>query len=98
MDKQPSKGHTMRAKFWTKENTVYAEFDCAHTGERVSEAYTSQGYVRDKRNRQVCDDLSTQGNTLTSPANDVAALLALIRSEYRSMRRAEKIELNTGKP
>jgi hypothetical protein len=55
----------------------------------------SGGYVREwlptrKEWVQVCDRLSTRGNTLHTHNGDPAALLALIRSEWQAKRRHDK--------
>ena len=70
-------------EFWTGE-TVRVErvFTCPDDG----------GYVREKMSNgsweQVCDKLASMGSTLSCSSR--AALVELIRREYRAMRRAEK--------
>lgn len=53
------------------------------------------GYVREwdelrKNWRQVCDRLASRGNTLHTRNGELDNLLAIIRSEWRAARRAEK--------
>lgn len=74
---------------------VTVEYDCAFTGDRVSRTFTCAqegGYVwellKGGDRQQVCDRLGSRGSTLA--AASIETLPALIRGEYRAMRRAEK--------
>lgn len=92
------RGMEMKTKIKsTEDNRCTIEYDCAHTGERiVQEFWTPTGggcvYEIDDRHpgtlgTQVCDRLSTRGNTLHRSAN--RPLVDIIRREYRAMRRDE---------
>jgi hypothetical protein len=85
----------MKAKFTTdlmgRVTVVYADF----LGREITRTFTcpeNGGWVREGSN-QVCQCLSARGETLT--ASSRAALLAVIRSEYRRMRRVEKAVRNS---
>lgn len=87
----------MKAKFSTDcVGRVTVEYD-DYDGERAERTFTcppSGGYVRELvrgEAKQVCDGLARMGNTLFCNSRD--ALPALIRSEYRKMRRAWAGEL-----
>lgn len=77
---------------------VTIAYDEQLTGERITRTFTCQpqgGYVweigfRDGNRRQVCDQLSGGGNTLS--AGGIETLIKVIRREYRAMRAAEKRE------
>ena len=85
----------MKTKFdITRNSTVVVEYDDVITGERRCREFMVPlrgGYVREWTGndwRQVCDGLSTRGDTLY--LNESGSLISLIRREYRAMRRAEK--------
>lgn len=77
-----------------QKSIVIAEYDDCITGERRHREFmvpASGGYVREWVRgdwKQVCDGLSDRGATIYLNAG--GDLLAVIRSEYRAMRRAEK--------
>lgn len=69
------------------------DYDGVQRVERTFTCPIDGGYVREYRNgdwKQVCDRLSHMGNTLSCSSRD--KLVAMIRREYRAMRRAEKRE------
>lgn len=68
-----------------------------YLNERVTRTFfcpVNGGYVKEQDKQQqypqVCERLSSRGNTLECSSRD--KLLDLIRREYRAMRRAEKRE------
>lgn len=70
---------------------VVVEYDDEMRDTRVTREFFVRGrYVYEDlgngRDRQVCDRLQTRGSTLMS---DLDSLPAVIRREYRAMRRAE---------
>jgi hypothetical protein len=74
----------------TSSNRVQINYTDAYTNERVTREFVvrsdgHEGYVREG-DRQVCDRLSSTGNTLMCTCDQ---LLNTIRREYRAMRRAE---------
>lgn len=77
-----------------QKSIVIAEYDDCITGERRRREFmvpANGGYVREWVRgdwKQVCDGLSDRGDTLR--LGECGDLLALIRREYRAMRRAEK--------
>lgn len=84
----------MKTKIWQDGNRVVVEYDDVFTGERRRREFmvpANGGYVREWISggwRQVCDGLEALGDTLYLPEG--ASLIALIRHEYRAMRRAEQ--------
>ena len=71
---------------------VTIRYDSIH-GARVTRTFTCPmqgGYVRDLQHNQVCEHLASTGPTLKA---DHSTLAAVIRREYRAMRRAEKRHL-----
>ena len=83
----------MRTTINLKCGSVHIDYDDVD-GERVSDVFScpdAGGYVRNGQGKQVCDNLSRMGNTLTATSD---TLLEVIRSEYRSMRRKEKREVD----
>lgn len=76
--------------------TVTISYDDAFTQERVTREFFSNGaYIyeagKNGSSWQVCDRLETKGSTLHAPKSD-KKLIDIIRSEYKSMRAAEKSE------
>lgn len=74
---------------------VVVEYDDVFTGERRRRQFMAPavgGYVREWTgggwSQQVCDGLEELGDTLYLPEG--ASLIAMIRREYRAMRRNEK--------
>jgi hypothetical protein len=75
----------------TAGNRVQISYNDSDTGERLTREFSVRsdgkaGYVREGE-RQVCDRLSSTGNTLLCTCDE---LLSVIRREYRAMRRAEQ--------
>lgn len=77
-----------------QESIIVTEYDDCITGERRRREFmvpANGGYIREWVRgdwKQVCDGLSDRGATLYLGAG--GNLLAVIRREYRAMRRAEK--------
>ena len=76
--------------------TVTISYDDALTGERHTREFFSNGaYIQEAlengASRQVFDRLETKGSTLHAPKGN-ESLIDIIRSEYKSMRSAEKRE------
>lgn len=77
---------------WTGRVTI--SYDDRYSGERVTREFSCPvdgGYVRDQDGKQVCERLCSLGSTLWASR---AELAAVIRREYRAMRRAEAREAN----
>lgn len=73
---------------------VLVSYDDAYTGERITREFfcpADGGYVRESDEKrlypQVCDKLASRGATLRSPSR--AALVDIIRREWRAAQRAE---------
>ena len=84
----------MRTKITTDDHGYVTISYDDFLGERVTRTFfcpTNGGYVREQDSRgqypQVCDGLSRRGNTLDCASR--AELPAMIRREYRAMRRRE---------
>jgi len=85
----------MKTRFTTDcAGRVTISYDEAVTGYRLIREFVCPfggGYVRERRGndwQQVCAKLECRGPTLSCESRD--KLIALIRAEYRAMRRAEK--------
>ncbi len=82
----------MKMQLTATSNRVALEYDDAYEGRRVTREFMvphNGGYVREWIGNdwtQVCDRLAHRGSTLMCAEGK---LPALIRSEYRKMRRAE---------
>jgi hypothetical protein len=77
----------------TAANRVTIKYECGISGDVIESEFVAPlagGYVRDAGGSQICDRLSTRGNTLMW--SGAAPLANLIRAEYEAMRRAEAAE------
>jgi len=79
---------TMKTTINLTDCVVTLKAENPFTGEPMCQEYsipTNGGYVRDGDGRQVCYSLASRGDTLTAATPQ--ELLALIRREWRAMRR-----------